>query len=59
MCEYSRRDCIQGCGGFNNFGFSFDFGESGFQAPYACTDKCEKNSEACLERCGDKSTPHE
>jgi hypothetical protein len=59
MCEYSRRDCIQVCGGYNNFGFSIDFGESGFETPYACTDKCEKNSERCLERCGERSKPHE
>lgn len=50
-CEYSRRDCIERCGSYNNFGFSFDFSGRGLSEPYACTDKCEKLSESCLNNC--------
>jgi hypothetical protein len=50
-CEYSRRDCVQNCGGYNTFGFSIDFGKSGFSSPYACTDRCEASAERCLKLC--------
>jgi hypothetical protein len=54
MCEYSRRDCIEGCGGYNSFGFSIDFSESLILSPYACSDKCEKISERCLTHCKER-----
>lgn len=59
MCEYSKRDCIEGCENYNSFGISIDFGKSGFSSPYACTDKCEKKSERCLEKCKDKKITNE
>jgi hypothetical protein len=53
-CEYSRRDCIEACGGYNTFGFSYDFGRSEIESPYACSDKCEVRAKRCFELCKDK-----
>lgn len=53
-CEYSKRDCVQNCGGYNTFGFSIDFSKSGFSSPYACTDRCEAAAERCLKQCEDQ-----
>jgi len=54
-CEYARRDCIEACGGYNTFGFSYDFGRSDMSSPYACSDKCEARAKRCFELCKDRS----
>jgi len=59
MCEYSKRDCIEGCENYNSFGVSVDFGRSGFGTPYACTERCDKVNVRCLAKCGEKSTSGE
>ena len=53
-CEYARRDCIEACGGYNTFGFSYDFGRSEMASPYACSDKCEVRAKKCFDLCKDK-----
>ena len=55
-CEYARRDCIEACGGYNTFGFSYDFGRSEIESPYACSDKCEVRAKKCFELCNEKDT---
>gem|GEM_PF-699019 len=55
VCEYARRDCIEACGGYNTFGFSYDFGRSEIESPYACSDKCEVKAKKCFELCKDRS----
>jgi hypothetical protein len=54
-CEYARRDCIEACGGYNTFGFSYDFGSSEMKSPYACSDKCEARAKKCFDLCKDKT----
>ncbi|PKL18771.1 MAG: hypothetical protein CVV49_04305 [Spirochaetae bacterium HGW-Spirochaetae-5] len=58
-CEYSKRDCVENCGGYNTFGFSIDFSKSGFSSPYACTGRCEAASERCLKLCEDQTKADE
>ncbi|MCL1864250.1 MAG: hypothetical protein FWF73_00365 [Spirochaetes bacterium] len=55
VCEYARRDCIESCGGYNTFGFSYDFGSSEIKSPYVCSDKCEVKAKRCLDLCKDRS----
>lgn len=54
MCEYEKRDCIENCENYRSFGFSIDLSGPDSQTIYACTEKCIKNSDSCLQRCGKK-----
>lgn len=50
-CEYSRRDCVQDCGGYDRAGFSFNYGENVPFKPFSCTERCEEKAEHCKKRC--------